>query len=308
MVITDNTNILIIGASGFLGQGLARYCSVSGLTVIGLDIVAPVDNNHIKFFHLVDCLEDELGALLVKYQPCFLVNLAGNADVKKSMAEPLHDFKHSVQLFSVILESVRHFSPTTKILLSSSAAVYGQPTQLPISEKDRPNPISPYGYHKWMCELMANEYSSIYGIKTISMRIFSAYGIGLKKQILWDLCCKCQSGNDIELGGDGSETRDFIHLNDACTAALCLLREEKYNSGVYNVASGEEVSIQALARLVLEEFGIEEHKLKFSGESRIGDPKNWRADINKLKVLGYTPAIKLESGIREYVKWFKTIN
>ena len=155
---------------------------------------------------------------------------------------------------------------------------------------------------------MAEEYSNIFGIQTLAIRIFSAYGAGLKKQILWDLCCKCKKGGNIELGGDGSETRDFIHLDDVCTAAHCILRDGAHQSGIYNVASGEEVSIKSLALLVLAEFGINSDRLIFSGKGRAGDPKNWRADISKLRTLGFAPSVNLQIGVREYVKWFKTLS
>jgi UDP-glucose 4-epimerase len=304
MVIQPET-ILIVGASGFLGEATSRYCVKQGMATIGIDIVAPDANIAYTSFYRTEQLESTLGPILEKWRPNYLINLAGNADVGKSMSHPRNDFKKSVELFSVILEQVRHFSIDTKVMLASSAAVYGQPKRLPIDESEMPQPLSPYGYHKWLCELLAKEYSEIYGLKIASARIFSAYGSGLKKQILWDLCHKCSNAGLIELDGDGSESRDFIHAEDIAIAILCILRGAKYVGESYNVGSGQEISISTLAHLVIKQFDIPSERLVFSHADRIGDPRNWRADITKLQLLGFVPTVDFSKGVAKYVNWFK---
>lgn len=297
--------ILITGAAGFLGTALSRHCAREGLDVIGMDIVPPSSGVPYTLFCQTKRLEGDLGPILNKYRPAYLVNLAGNADVKRSLLDPRDDFLRSAQLFSAVLDLVRRLSGDTRVLLASSAAVYGQPRALPILESEAPQPISPYGYHKWLCELMAREYADIYGLKTASMRIFSAYGAGLKKQILWDLCLKCREPDIIKLGGDGSESRDFIHADDIAGAALSILRSGNFGGESYNVATSEEITISTLARRVLDEFGVPADRLRFSGESRAGDPKNWCADTSLLASLGFNPAIGFSRGVAEYVEWFK---
>jgi len=297
--------VLIVGASGFLGTAISRYCVNQGLSTIGIDIAAPDASIAYTSFYRTVQLEFELGPVLAEYLPTYLINLAGNADVGKSLLDPRDDFRRSADLFSMILDQVRRTSIDTKILFASSAAVYGQPKRLPIHESEMPQPISPYGYHKWMCELMAREYSAIYGVKTASARIFSAYGSGLKKQIFWDLCQKCCSAGLIELSGDGSESRDFIHAEDIANAALCILRGAAYNGESYNVASGQEITISTLAHLIINQFGISPEQLVFSHKGRAGDPRNWRADITQLQSLGFVPTIDLSRGTTEYVEWFK---
>lgn len=303
--MSGSEQVLVLGAAGFLGTAISRHCLAQGLSTVGLDVAAPVVDVAFAEFSQTGDLENDLGPLLARFRPAYLVNVAGNADVSKSVRDPRDDFRRAADLFSIVLEQVRLHSPETRVLLASSAAIYGQPTRLPIMETEAPAPISPYGYHKWMCELMAKEYSAVYGIQTASIRIFSAYGASLRKQILWDLCSKCATGGAVELGGEGTESRDFIHATDIAHATLTILRGGKFIGEAYNVACGQEVSISELAQLVLEEYGVHPSRLQFTGFSRVGDPKNWRADIGLLSSLGFRQSVDLRHGVAEYVQWFK---
>jgi UDP-glucose 4-epimerase len=304
-MVSRPEGVLVLGAAGFLGTAVSRYCLAHGLPTVGVDIATLSEDVCFTAFHQMEQPEKDLGLIMAKYRPAYLINLAGNADVGKSLKDPRNDFRRAVDLFSVVLEQVRQHSMDTKVLLASSAAIYGQPKNLPITEGTVPDPISPYGYHKWMCELMAREYGAIYGVRTASARIFSAYGSGLRKQIFWDVCHKCRRLGSIELGGDGTESRDFIHANDIAQAMLCILRGADFVGESYNVASGRDISIYELACSVIKEFGVSPGRLKFSGASRAGDPKNWRADVSLLQSLGFKPSVDFPRGVAEYVEWFK---
>lgn len=300
-------SIFIIGASGFLGNEVSQFSRDQGLRTIGVDIVPPKNGSIFSDFLLVQHGSPDIGRELADVKPTYLLNLAGNADVGRSVREPLLDFRLSVDLFASLLDQVRTLSPETKVLLASSAAVYGQPRELPITEQLVPQPISPYGYHKWMCELLAREYHLIYGTKVAAMRVFSAYGAGLRKQIFWDLCQKCVGQNEIALSGDGTESRDFIHARDIAGAILCILRNSPFTGEAINVASGQETAIRRIAELVLGEFGLNSDCLSFSGVVRAGDPKNWRADITQLCALDFELSMDLERGVARYVEWFKNL-
>lgn len=297
--------ILITGSAGFLGQGLAQFCLPLGMTVVGVDVAPAAASTNCTAYYPLDLCEGNLGPILEQWQPQYLVHFAGNAVVGRSFTNPAADFQAGPQLFFKILDAVRQFSQQTRVLLSSSAAVYGQPENLPISEQATTRPISPYGYHKWLCELLAEEFTTIYGVRSASMRIFSAYGPGLRKQILWDLCCKCREQEQVRLSGSGNETRDFIHRDDICAAILCILTQGLLGGEVYNVASGVETSIRDLAKTVFRSYGLDEARLVFSGEERQGDPRSWRADISKLKTLRFSQSISFSQGIADYVSWFK---
>ncbi|QND21365.1 NAD-dependent epimerase/dehydratase family protein [Rhizobium leguminosarum bv. viciae] len=306
-MVNTSERLLVLGASGFLGTAISTYFSSLGIPVMGIDIVPPQDKHIYSDFYQSERMEEILEIALAGHQPTYLVHVAGNANVGRSIEDPRYDFVNSVDLFSLVLDHVRRVSLETKVLFTSSAAVYGQPKVLPITEELAPSPISPYGYHKWMCEQLSREYSSLYEVSVASIRIFSAYGAGLRKQILWDLCEKCRSDGPVQLGGDGSETRDFIHAKDIARAISCIVRGGTFNGEVYNVASGVETSISDLAHHVLSAYGIPFDRLGFSGSSRIGDPKNWRADVRRLEALGFSPTIDFVAGVAEYVDWYKKL-
>jgi nucleoside-diphosphate-sugar epimerase len=158
-----------------------------------------------------------------------------------------------------------------------------------------------------MCELLAQEYHAIYGIQTGSVRIFSAYGPGLRKQILWDIYQKALKSEKIALFGSGEETRDFIFVEDIARAIQLVLEKGVFNGNTYNLGSGTEVSIRELGELFLSSLGMKNAKLIFSGETKPGDPLRWCADIELIKGLGFAPGTQLEQGLLEYARWVKAL-
>jgi UDP-glucose 4-epimerase len=125
------------------------------------------------------------------------------------MQHPLEDFRRSVDTSARLFEWVRVNAPHTKIVCVSSAAVYGADHSGPIPETAPLSPYSPYGCHKAMMEMLCQSYVRNYGMRITIGRLFSVYGAGLEKQLLWDLCCKLR-GNPgvVTLGGTGQELRD----------------------------------------------------------------------------------------------------
>ena len=204
------------------------------------------------------------------------------------------------------LDALRLFTPACKYVHLSSAAVYGNPTSLPIQEDHALAPISPYGKHKKMAEEVCEEFYSQFGIETLSLRIFSAYGTGLKKQLFWDLYKKYLQGGSIELYGTGRESRDFIYVTDLVQAINCVINNGEFNGTAINIANGEEVSIEEVASLF---YGHIDKKIKpiFGGEERKGDPINWVADINGLQKLGYERKVTMDEGLSNYITWRKEL-
>jgi UDP-glucose 4-epimerase len=132
--------------------------------------------------------------------------------------------------------------------------------------------------------------------------VFSAYGPGLRRQIVWDICRRALSEDVLELRGTGYESRDFIHGHDVARAFAHLVDHARAQGEVYNVASGTETTIRDLAALVL--AGLDPSpRLRFSGESHPGNPMNWRADVGSLAELGFVPEIDLEQGVTGYLDW-----
>jgi UDP-glucose 4-epimerase len=210
-----------------------------------------------------------------------------------SVTDPRTDFFLGPVLTWEILDSVRLNSPNCKLIFLSSAAVYGSPQYLPIDESHSMTPVSPYGYHKWQSELICREFTEMHGMQVASARIFSAYGPGLKRQVVWDLFYHAITRGVINAQGSGTESRDFIHVADVCAALETIFLRAAFNGESYNVSSGEETTISELTGLIRESVAPD-CVVNFSGAVPPGTPLNWRADISRLRELGFSPKIKIK--------------
>jgi dTDP-glucose 4,6-dehydratase/UDP-glucose 4-epimerase len=134
------------------------------------------------------------------------------------------------------------------------------------------------------------------------LRIFSAYGEGLKKQLFWDLYKKTKDQQNITLYGTGKESRDFIYILDLINAIELIANRAGFHGEVINIANGEEVFIEDCVTKFYNNFDTPVD-YQFSGHGRAGDPNNWIADISTLKSLGYERKYSLEEGLQNYYKW-----
>lgn len=293
-------NILLIGSKGFIGQHLLHYYQQQGQNVWGADVV--VDYEQGENYVLIDASNSDFTSLFreIKYDLC--VNCSGAASVPDSINNPLRDYHlNTVNVFK-ILDAIKNFQPSCRFINLSSAAVYGNPEELPIKETARPNPLSPYGIHKFQSEQICREFYDFWKIPTCSLRIFSVYGDGLKKQLFWDLYHKAVKGKAFSLYGTGNESRDFIHVLDLVRTIDLVSRHSSFEADVINVASGEETPIKKAVSLFFSYFNAE-IPYSFSGENRKGDPVNWRADITRLRSYEYQPSVDMSSGLGNYYKW-----
>lgn len=300
-------SVLIIGVSGFLGGYIATEFLRHDYRVGGVDASGrfhPGRQDLFRHDHL-SIASDAFHTLLSEFQPNFCINCAGSSSVARSISNPSLDYQANTALVFELLEAIRLHSPDSRLITLSSAAVYGNPIHLPIKENQNLLPLSPYGFHKLQAELLCQEYSSIHGINTACARIFSAYGRGLRQQVIWDIARKCSVYGTVELMGTGDETRDFLHAKDVAIAIRILAERSEFKGEAYNIASGQEVSIRDLANLFVSAFGGTTPAI-FNGRQDPGKPKNWRADISKLQSLGFSPSLSLEEGVRDVLSWFQS--
>jgi dTDP-glucose 4,6-dehydratase/UDP-glucose 4-epimerase len=285
-------NILIAGSKGFIGSHLLHHFRKENL-VHACDIRPDKQDAH---FHHIQSISDYEKILSENHFDLF-INASGSAGVGFSIDFPEKDYELNTSNVEVMLAAIKKHSPQTKFINFSSAAVYGNPKRLPIREQDELAPLSPYGKHKLETEAILKKYSVESGLKTCSVRVFSAYGPGLHKQLFWDLYLKSRETKHIRLFGTGKESRDFIFIDDLVRAIDCIAQQAKMNGECINVSSGIETSIAAAAQLFLNALG-QTFELRFSGEVKAGDPVNWKADISLLRNLGFEPKVLLAEGIR----------
>ena len=301
----SSKDILILGSEGFIGTNLCKYFSNKGYELWGADISGKGHPALHRFIPVTLVNADWLSLFSEKsYDLC--INASGKGDVHFSVIHPYEDYLTNTFELARILETIRVSGNSCRFLHISSAAIYGNPRQLPVKETDQPAPLSPYGFHKLMSEEICKEYHAIYKIPIAIVRPFSVYGPGLKKQLLWDAYQKYRNNkNELELWGTGNESRDFIFIDDLARSFDLILESGKMEGEVYNIASGNETTIKDV---VTKLFALLDNKtvIKFNNQSREGDPLNWKADISRIRELGFEPETSLDKGLQMLVNWLRT--
>ena len=295
--------VLVTGASGFIGKRTAEYFQRNGYEVLGWNRSESKDTINVIAVDMTD--EDCVCSALETFSPDIIIHCAGSADVGKSVRDPSMDYHGNVTITHNLLFALHKAGmEKTRVVYLSSAGVYGNPIALPITEDMPLNPLSPYAVHKVMCEELCKYFVNNYKMNVKVARIFSAYGAGLTKQIFWDMYQKQRNTGRLDMFGTGNESRDYIHVDDV-VQSLYLLATKDSEHIIFNIANGEEVTIREATELFANAAGIEKDNIAFNGVVREGDPLNWRADISRIRELGYKKTVNMKDGIEEYVEWAK---
>jgi UDP-glucose 4-epimerase len=299
------STVLITGAHGFIGRHVARAFAAAGARVAG---VGRQEWSHgeaqswgVSSWHVAPLTVSGLSDLSLT--PDTIVHCAGGSYVGQSQAHPLDDFEATVGTTAAVLEFARRHAPQARVVLPSSAAVYGRAEVLPITEEAATRPVSIYGHHKLLAEQLCHGWGLQFGIRSVLLRIFSVYGPGLRKQLLWDACQRLTRG-ERTFGGTGAETRDLAHVSDIADLLVRAAGHASPEAPLFNVGTGTSVSTRQILQGVLNALGLPGEPA-FTGVSRPGDPQHYRADISRVSSWGWAPTRSLESGLAEYVEWFK---
>jgi UDP-glucose 4-epimerase len=297
--------VLVTGAYGFVGRNVAKQFAGAGWTVVGIGhgswARAEWRQWGISEWHTADITIDAL--LTYAGSPDVIVHCAGSGSVGFSLTHPQQDFERTVDTTVAVLEFVRLHAPHARVVYPSSAGVYGVAAKLPIVESDPLAPVSPYGVHKKIAEEVCCSYAQYFGVSVAIVRLFSVYGIGLRKQLLWDACTKIHSGENVFFGG-GLETRDWLHIDDAASLLMSASQHSSITCPIVNGGAGLGVSVRDLLSELFICFD-RNYAPQFSGVSRGGDPLHYIADISSLDSWGWHPKTPWQEGVREYAEWFK---
>ncbi len=300
-------NILITGAYGFLGRNVAREFKEFGYHIIGIGHGKWYADEFTKYgidewFETTVTFE---ALLNINKKFDVIVHCAGSGSVGFSHENPYEDFQKSVQSTLSLLEYIRLQNPTFKFIYPSSPAVQGNLGNKPIEEHMSDIPVSPYGFHKRIAEDLCLSYHKNFKIDIGVIRYFSIYGDGLKKQLLWDACRKITQANSVTFFGTGKETRDWIHVSDAASL-LRVFSEKVKGFEIINGGSGTTTEINKVVNLIKKYFE-KDIEINFNGETKEGDPIYFWADTSKASDLGWKPKVNLETGLENYVKFFKEL-
>lgn len=299
---------LVLGAAGFIGRHISKSLAASGYVVLGLDR-APFPQSlswGMSRFEAADVSKKSLSSFSNEQIDLF-VNCVGSPSVGLSITHPAADFDLNVRVWGDILEFARLQYPKAHLILLSSAAVYGESLTLPNKISDTPHPVSPYGTHKRMAEMMGEAYSRNYGIPVSCVRFFSIFGEGLKRQLLWDALLKFEKNQPLFFG-TGEEKRDWLHVEDAarliCSVAKNQVSTTTPRFSIFNGGSGQSYENKIFLKLLSESFGFN-GSIDFNKVEKKGDPKEYRADLSSNETLSWAPKISIPEGVQRYVSWYK---
>jgi UDP-glucose 4-epimerase len=255
------SSVWVTGGKGFIGRNLARHLASCGHTVSGIGHGQWAARSHAEwsYAHWSNAEIDSVNLTQlanVAGLPETIFHLAGGSSVGISFETPYEDFNRTVATTARLCEWIRLNAPATRLVCASSAAVYGGLHASPISENAPLTPYSPYGFHKAMMEGVCRSFADSFSLKVAVVRLFSVYGAGLEKQLIFDLCTKLSNIEGIvTLGGTGLELRDWIHVSDA--VRLLHLSSEHCSEKMFVVNGGVGVgtSIRETAETVVRAWG-----------------------------------------------------
>ncbi|MDX6612606.1 MAG: UDP-glucose 4-epimerase [Blastocatellia bacterium] len=279
-----------------MGGSVGRYAARAGHQVMGTgrsgDAGAGWPGEYVQAVPTAD----NFGEIIRNFAPDLLLHAAGSASVGDSLSNPLGDLNAAAVTCANLFEGVRLSGARPRVVVPSSASVYGNPETLPINEDARVEPISPYGFHKAICELLAREYSSCFGLDITVCRFFSVFGPAQRRLLIWELYRQLAGPDPIVwLDGKGSESRDFLYIDDVARVVLQLAQQREQtaaggNYTVLNIGRGIETGVQDIARQ-LREIIAPDKEIRCRGNARPGDPLRWQADISRLRSIlpGWQP-------------------
>lgn len=303
---------LVTGGAGFIGSNIVALLLENHWQVTVLDNLSSgykcnIDNylrdGRIKFVYGDVCNPVDIDNACNNTDVVF--HLAASVGRQKSIDNPVLDSTTNLIGTIYLLEGMRKHG-IKRIVYSSSAAIFGELLTPTINENHPQNADSPYGVSKLAAEKMILAYSGIYGITAICLRYFNIYGINQRFDVYGNVipifAKRFYSHEPITIYGDGRQTRDFVNVSDIARANYLTATVAK-TTAVYNLGSGNSISIQRLADMMQEITGLKSD-INYVPE-RPADVKHCKADVQKIKnELGFYTTVSLDRGLREYLNWF----
>jgi len=294
---------LITGAAGFLGSALANQLAREGQQVRGLDDLST--GNPASLFEDVHFTRGDVNDrpklwTLLQDVDC-VYHLAARVSVPESVLYPREYNAVNVGGTVSLMEAMRDVG-VRRVVFISSGAVYGDQGQQPLKENAIPNPGSPYAVSKLSSEYYVRTIGRLWGIETVILRMFNAYGPGQHlpashPPVIPNFLRQATRGGTIVVHGDGSQTRDYVFVDDAVRAMVAASTAANVDDTIINVGSGTETSVRAVARLS-KEITNSEAELVYNPRSDAGVSRMC-ADLTLAgDKLGYTPRVTLAEGLQ----------
>ena len=321
--------VLVTGAAGFIGSHLVDRLLAEGEEVTGVDNLSSgalanlADARHTrtgKFsFQRVDITSTAIGELIRRQKPEVIFHLAAQVDVRKSVSDPIHDAMLNVIGSLNVLQSAKDAGTRKVVFTSSGGCIYGEPdeTRLPVTEEQiywpDSKPESPYGVSKKVMLDYLRYFRDVQDLDFCALALSNVYGprqepaseIGLEGQVVAIFCRKMLGGRPCTIYGDGTQTRDFVYVDDVVSAFVSA--RDRGSGELVNVGSGRELSVNELYAQLAELTGTRFEPVH--APARPGELHRIVVDASKASaVLGWTPATELGEGLKQTVAWFRATN
>jgi UDP-glucose 4-epimerase len=316
MVEPPALRVLVTGAAGFIGSHLVDRLLKDGVEVIGVDDLstgrlpnlAEASRYPTFRFEELDILSRDLRILVAAWKPDVVMHLAAQMDVRKSVADPLHDARVNVLGTVNVLDAATRAEVRKIVFASSGGTVYGQPTALPVQEDAPLLPSSPYGAAKVAGEGYIGTYQRLHGLVGICLALGNVYGPRQDPHgeagVVSIFAKALTSGAQTTIFGDGTSSRDYVYVTDVVDAfSRCL--SDTISSGRFNVGTGTATSVRELHERLARITGADVDPVM--APARLGELRSVSLDSRALtQRTGWRPSVPLQEGLRQTVQWIRS--
>jgi UDP-glucose 4-epimerase len=312
--------VLITGGLGFIGSNLARHLVELGADVLLVDSLLPdYGGNLFNIAGIEDRLRVNIADVRQGTTMNYLVrgrdvifNLAGQVSHIDSMRDPHTDLEINCRGQLTILEACRQHNPRTKVVYAGTRQIYGKPERLPVDETHLVRPTDINGINKAAGEYYHLVYNNVFDVRACSLRLTNVYGprqlIRNNRQgfIGWFIRLALE-GKEIQIYGDGSQVRDFVHVDDVADAFLRAGSSDSCNGDVFNVGGSEPIAHRDLVALLIAQSGRGSVRfVEWPDDKRRIDIGSFYSDSSKFrKATGWQPAITLEDGLKQTLSYYR---
>lgn len=307
----SSKTVLVTGGAGFIGSNVVKALCDRGDRVRVIDDLSSgygqnlddLDNLELRVADITapGVMDESMAGVEQVY------HLAASVGNKRSIDNPLRDSEINVMGTLHVLEAARKHG-VKKVVVSSSAGIFGELVTMPIAEEHPLEPDTPYGASKLCQEKQSLAYAKLYDMDVVCLRYFNIYGVHQRYDeygnVIPIFAFKMLRGEPLTIFGNGEQTRDFLNVRDVVQANLKAADAPSGVSGAYNLGSGDRITINRLVELLEAASGIT--PVVSHGPERPGDVRHSMAAIGKARdELGFSPAVGFEEGLAEYMAWAK---
>ncbi|NPV87985.1 NAD-dependent epimerase/dehydratase family protein [Coprothermobacteraceae bacterium] len=310
--MADQKRALVTGGAGFIGSHLTDRLLREGFRVLVVDNLTTGDSSNVNpaaEFVCMDIRSPEMKKLIAEFKPDYVFHLAAQINVRKSIAQPVEDASinvlGSLNVLQSLVETAEDVSKVKFVFSSTGGAIYGDVDVIPTPETVEPRPLSPYGIAKFAVEKYLYFFGEVHQLPWVALRYSNVYGPRQSTKgeagVVAIFIEKMLAGETPIINGDGTQTRDFVYVQDVVEANL--KAAFSHATGVYNIGTARETSVNQIFRTIAQLLGCEAQELH--GPAIPGELQRSALSYDKARAdLGWAPSHTLEEGLALTVQWF----